>query len=164
MVQNQIRSLFLLFAGEEELPDAVQPVLDEAVLEVQQALKDGADEDDARLNWLAAAVAFLRYTEITAARDRAACTFAGTIAQNTDAAQKLEFAGLLVQAYRRLCRSLLEDETFLFQAVLGFFVKCTFWGSRVETVRRSSLVPRCPPWACRHRGRRTVVRRWWGSS
>ena len=54
MVQNQIRSLFLLFAGEEELPDAVQPVLDEAVLEVQQALKDGADEDDARLNWLAA--------------------------------------------------------------------------------------------------------------
>ena len=76
MVQNQIRSLFLLFAGEEELPDAVQPVLDEAVLEVQQALKDGADEDDARLNWLAAAVAFLRYTEITAARDRAACTFA----------------------------------------------------------------------------------------
>lgn len=117
MVQNQIRSLFLLFAGEEELPDAVQPVLDEAVLEVQQALKDGADEDDARLNWLAAAVAFLRYTEITAARDQAACTFAGTIAQNTDAAQKLEFAGLLVQAYRRLCRSLLEDETFLFQTV-----------------------------------------------
>ena len=115
MVQNQIRSLFLLFAGEEELPDAVQPVLDEAVLEVQQALKDGAD--DARLNWLAAAVAFLRYTEITAARDRAACTFAGTIAQNTDAAQKLEFAGSLVQAYRRLCRSLLEDETFLFQTV-----------------------------------------------
>ena len=41
MVQNQIRSLFLLFAGEEELPDAVQPVLDEAVLEVQQALKEG---------------------------------------------------------------------------------------------------------------------------
>ena len=117
MVQNQIRSLFLLFAGEVELPDAVQPVLDEAVLEVQQALKDGADEDDARLNWLAAAVAFLRYTEITAARDRAACTFAGTIVQNTDAAQKLEFAGLLVQAYRRLCRSLLEDETFLFQTV-----------------------------------------------
>ena len=50
MVQNQIRSLFLLFAGEEELPDAVQRVLDVAVLEVQQALKDGADEDDARLN------------------------------------------------------------------------------------------------------------------
>ena len=72
MVQNQIRSLFLLFAGEEEVP---------------------------------------------AARDRAACTFAGTIVQNTDAAQKLEFAGLLVQAYRRLCRSLLEDETFLFQTV-----------------------------------------------
>ena len=43
-------------------------------------------------------------------------------------------------------------------------MKCTFWGSRVETVRRNSLVPRCPPWACCHRGRETVVRRWWGSS
>ena len=143
MVQNQIRSLFLLFTGEEELPDAVQPVLDEAVLEVQQALKDGADEDDARLNWLAAAVAFLRYTEITAARDRAACTFAGTIAQTTDAAQKLEFAGLLVQAYRRLCRSLLEDETFLFQAVSGFFCEVWFLGqscrNRSAEFARSSL-------------------------
>ena len=30
-------------------------------------------------------------------------------------------------------------------------MKCTFWGSHVETVRRSSLVPRCPPGACQRR-------------
>ena len=30
-------------------------------------------------------------------------------------------------------------------------MKCTFWGSRVETVRRNSLVPRCPPGACQRR-------------
>ena len=114
MVQNQIRSLFLLFAGEEELPDAVQPVLDEAILEVQQALKDGTDEDDARLNWLAAAVAFLRYTEITAARDRAACTYAGTIAQQTDSTQKLAAADRLVQDTKARCRDLLRDDTFAF--------------------------------------------------
>ena len=33
----------------------------------------------------------------------------------------------------------------------NFSVKCTFWGSHVETVRRNSLVPRCPPGACQRR-------------
>ncbi|MFR0950433.1 MAG: hypothetical protein ACLSFT_07860 [Ruminococcus callidus] len=78
----------MLFAGEEELPDAVQPVLDEAVLEVQQALKDGADGDDARLNWLAAAVAFSG-TRRSPPPEIGQPAFAGTIVQNTDAAQKL---------------------------------------------------------------------------
>ena len=32
-----------------------------------------------------------------------------------------------------------------------FPVKCSFQGSRVETVRRNSLVPRCPPGACQRR-------------
>ena len=54
---------------------------------------------------------------ITAARDRAACTFAGTVAQNTDGSQKLRFAELLVQAYENLCHALLEEKSFLFLAV-----------------------------------------------
>ena len=33
----------------------------------------------------------------------------------------------------------------------GSPVKCSFQGSRVETVRRNSLVPRCPPVACQRR-------------
>ena len=32
-----------------------------------------------------------------------------------------------------------------------FPVKCSFWGSHVETVRRNSLVPRCPPGTCQRR-------------
>lgn len=82
-----------------------------------RALRPDADAADARLNWLAAAVGFLRYTQITAARDRAACTFAGTVAQNTDGSQKLRFAELLVQAYENLCHALLEEKSFLFLAV-----------------------------------------------
>lgn len=117
MNQEQVALLFGLFAGEDTLAEPYGAVLEMAVQEVKQALKADADETDARLCYLAAAVAFQRYTEITAARDRAACTFAGTIAQNTDAAQKLAFAQSLVWAYRGLCRSLLEDETFAFQAV-----------------------------------------------
>lgn len=117
MNEEQIALLFGLFAGETVLASSYTAVLQMAKQEVRQALKAEADETDARLCYLAAAVALLRYTEITAARDRTACTFAGTIAQNTDGEQKHAFALRLVAAYRNLCRELLEDETFLFQAV-----------------------------------------------
>lgn len=116
MEQTQIARLFGLFAGDDTLGETYGAVLETAVLEVEQALRPDADAADARLNWLAA-VGFLRYTQITAARDRAACTFAGTVAQNTDGSQKLRFAELLVQAYENLCHALLEEKSFLFLAV-----------------------------------------------
>ena len=106
MSETQIALLFGLFAGEEVLPEMYQSILNMAAQEVKQMLISEDSQTDTRLNYLAAAVAFLRYTEITAARDRAACTIAGTIAQNTDAAQKLIFAKELVNAYRELCREL----------------------------------------------------------
>ncbi len=117
MNSQQIALLFGLFAGEDVLAETYASILEMAQQEVRQMLLDDTDDTDARLSYLAAAVAFLRYIEITAARDRAACTFAGTIAQNTDAAQKLNFARCLVQSYQGLCRSLLKDETFVFAAV-----------------------------------------------
>ncbi len=117
MDQTQIARLFGIFAGDDTIYETYKAVLETAALEVEQALKPGADAADARLNWLAAAVGFLRYTQITAARDRAACTFAGTVAQNTDGSQKLRFAALLVQAYEKLCHGLLEETGFLFLAV-----------------------------------------------
>ena len=117
MEQAQIAHLFGLFAGDDTLGETYGAVLETAVLEVEQALRPDADAADARLNWLAAAVGFLRYTQITAARDRAACTFAGTVAQNTDGSQKLRFAELLVQAYENLCHALLEEKSCLFLAV-----------------------------------------------
>ena len=117
MDQTQIARLFGIFAGDDTIYETYKAVLETAALEVEQALKPGADTADARLNWLAAAVGFLRYTQITTARDRAACTFAGTVAQNTDGSQKLRFATLLVQAYEKLCHGLLEETEFLFLAV-----------------------------------------------
>jgi len=90
--ESQIALLFGLFAGSDVDTGEYQSLLELAVTEVRQALREDADESDARLNYLAAAVALVHYTELTAPRDRTACTFAGTIVQNTDAAQKLAFA------------------------------------------------------------------------
>lgn len=117
MNETEVEKLFELFAGEGVAAAAYVQVINAAIQEVRQMLKSDADETDARLYYLEAALAYLRYTEITAARDRAAYTFAGTVAQNTDAEQKLAFARELVRAYRGLCCSLLADETFLFAAV-----------------------------------------------
>ena len=117
MDEEKVTTLFSLFVDEDGAAEDYAAVITISMQEVTQQLLEDADETDARLCYLAAAVALLRYTEITAARDRAACTFAGTIAQNTDASQKLSFAQALVSGYRSLCRSLLEDEFFSFQAI-----------------------------------------------
>ena len=109
MNESQIALLFGLFAGSDVDTGKYQSLLELAV--------EDADESDARLNYLAAAVALVHYTELTAPRDRTACTFAGTIAQNTDAAQKLAFAQTFAAGCRTMCRDLLLDDTFQFFTV-----------------------------------------------
>ena len=113
MNESQIALLFGLFAGSDVDTGEYQSLLELAVTEVRQALREDADESDARLNYLAAAVALVHYTELTAPRDRTACT----IAQNTDAAQKLAFAQTFAAGCRTMCRDLLLDDTFQFFTV-----------------------------------------------
>lgn len=74
MNESQIALLFGLFAGSDVDTGKYQSLLELAVTEVRQALREDADESDARLNYLAAAVALVHYTELTAPRDRTACT------------------------------------------------------------------------------------------
>ena len=70
MNMEQVALLFGLFAGPDVVAEEYTPILTMAVQEVPQGLLPDADETDARLCYLAAAVALLRYTEMTAARDR----------------------------------------------------------------------------------------------
>jgi len=116
---DSVTILFQLFVGDEAEVEDYSSIISMAILEVEQMLRDSAEESDTQLNFLAAAIATLRYVEITAAPDRAACTFAGTVAvaQNTDAQQKLMFAKELVAIYRAQCRDLLKDNLFFFHAV-----------------------------------------------
>ena len=69
MNESQIALLFGLFAGSDVDTGKYQSLLELAVTEVRQALREDADESDARLNYLAAAVALVHYTELTAPRD-----------------------------------------------------------------------------------------------
>lgn len=113
-----IRSLFTLFSGEEDVTTYL-PLLTAAQEEVVQSLKQGADSTDSRLNYLAAAIANLRYMQLFGAREKAAATFAGTLRRATDADEQLRFAEQLVYAYRGLCRDLTETADFVFTGIGG---------------------------------------------
>ena len=95
MDMDQVKALFTLFSGEEDTT-TYQPVIYVAMTEVRQMLREGASETDARLGYLAAAIANLRYTEIFGAREKALATYAGTIARQSEAASFCQAACLFL--------------------------------------------------------------------
>ncbi len=112
-------SLFVLFSGEQDV-DYHAALLEAAMYEVRAQLREDADETQARLCYLCAAIANLRYTELYGARDRALVTYAGTVARQPDGEQQLRFARNLVSSYRALCSDLLCDAgSFVFTGVRG---------------------------------------------
>ena len=113
-----INALFTLFSGEEDIV-TFEPVILAAIDEVEQDLLTGADPTDARLNYLAAAVANLRYTQIFGAREKALATYAGTLRRTSDYEQQGRFARQLVCSYRKLCADLLKDAEFVFFVCRG---------------------------------------------
>ncbi len=118
-----IHSLFTLFSGEED-SHAFAPLITASIQEVQQQLRNDADETDVRLCYLVASVANVRYVQVCGARDYPFATFAGNIARVGDGSQKLAFAERLVQNYQKLCADLLKDSDFVFFGVGGADCEC----------------------------------------
>ncbi len=119
MDKTEVAKAFLLFCGEEGAEVTYEGLLDQGIETVKRNLKANADETETRLCYLAAAVAYRQYVNITAPRDKVACTFAGTIAENTDATQKLETAKLILECHYANCIDLLKEQDFVFVAVKG---------------------------------------------
>ncbi|MBR6760594.1 MAG: hypothetical protein IKM30_00985 [Oscillospiraceae bacterium] len=115
---EQCAKLFALFAALEDITP-YQPLLDAAVIECRQQLKEGADESDIRLCYYCAAIANLRYTQMIAARSTLSHTYAGTLAKSHDETIPHRFAERLWQEYRALAKDLLRNEDVLFSAMVG---------------------------------------------
>lgn len=116
MDMTTIAALFTMFSGEEDV-ETFEPVLIAAIEEVTQELKQTVT--DARLDYLAAAVANLRYTQIFGAREKALATYAGTLRRASDFEQQMRFAKQLVYFYKKLCGDLLKDSEFAFFGCRG---------------------------------------------
>ena len=86
MQYESIKDLFLLYAG-QPAAQHYETLIPAAIQEVERMLLPMADPGDPRLEQLAAALCNQRLQELEAPRDRAACTYAGTIAQQTDSTQ-----------------------------------------------------------------------------
>lgn len=113
---DMIKTMFSMYSGESE-PLPYLPLILLAVDEVKKQLRADADCADARLTALCAALANVRYIQSTAARDGLSHTYAGTVAQNANGAEKLDFALKLYSQLRDGCADLLTDREFSFAAV-----------------------------------------------
>ncbi|MBR6967015.1 MAG: hypothetical protein IKH78_00650 [Ruminococcus sp.] len=112
---QEIVSLFDLFVG-EEIGDTYIRIINLAICEVLDMLRDGADRTDARLEYLAAALAYYRYQQILAARERAAVTYGGKVlseSQNT----AYEYSKQLLSDYMQICRKFIKADTFVFAGI-----------------------------------------------
>ena len=69
MNMMQINSLFTLFSGETDL-NKYSPLIDSAVSQVTSQLREGADISDTRLDYLCAAIANYRYSQIVWSKTR----------------------------------------------------------------------------------------------
>ena len=69
MTVSTINSLFTLFSGETDT-EKYSPLVSSAVTQVRNMLREGASSNDIRLDYLCAAVANYRYTQITCVKTR----------------------------------------------------------------------------------------------
>lgn len=115
---STVIDLFMMLSGEEDVI-RFEPILTASMQEVRQELLDQTSASDTRLNYLAAAIANLRYTQLYGAREKALATFAGTLRRASDYEQQVRFAKQLVYSYRKLCADLLRDCDFLFLGCRG---------------------------------------------
>lgn len=111
-----INSLFELFSGEMD-PDKYAPVVTSSKRWIKRMLKDGADEDDGRLDYLCAAVANLKYVQITCVRKRINYTYAGAEDSSDRPSLEYEFARELVNEYFAEAADLMKDDSFVFASV-----------------------------------------------
>lgn len=114
---EHVRNLFQMMSNlEEVLP--YDPLICCAIKEVQQLQRTDCPESASHaLTFLAASLANLYYQEVQAAQEQTACTYAGTIAKQTDHTAQLKAAQHLVAHYRQMCSPFLNDTDFCFWSV-----------------------------------------------
>ena len=112
---STINSLFTLFSGETDTTK-YEPLVSSAVTQVRNMLREDASSNDIRLDYLCAAVANFRYTQITCVRNKIAYTYAGTASKEGNSQLEYDFSKELMLEYYKSCYDLLIDEGFVFMA------------------------------------------------
>lgn len=113
---SQITSLFILFSGETDI-NKYQPLIDSSIMQVSRQLKEGASSADIRLDYLCAAIANYRYSQLTCVKNKVAYTYAGTADSKGNSQMEYDLAKELMCEYYKAAADLLCDDDFVFSAV-----------------------------------------------
>ena len=113
---SQITSLFILFSGETDI-DKYQPLIDSAIVQVRSMLRPDAPTYDIRLDYLCAASANYRYSQMTCVKNKITFTYAGTADSKGNAQMEYDLAKALMNEYYAAASDLLCDNSFAFCAV-----------------------------------------------
>lgn len=109
---TNIKSMFTLFSGNADVEEC-EPVIELAVIEVENMILESADKNDARLDYLCAAIANFRYYQAMTAQNRSAYTYGGRLIDDSDG-KILGFAEGLLKGYFRLCSDIIKGSDFVF--------------------------------------------------
>jgi len=112
----KVSQLFLLFSGLQHACE-YEDLIRGAMMQVQASMRCGADADDIRLSYLAAAAANLRYRQILAARAANQPAYAGDTAAHRSDSASCSLAQQLVTEYTAAAADLLRDDSFVFRTV-----------------------------------------------
>ncbi len=115
---SQITSLFILFSGETDI-NRYQPLIDSAIAQVSRQLKEGVSSADTRLDYLCAAIANYRYSQLTCVKNKVAYTYAGTADEKGNSQLEFDLARELMNEYYKAASELLYDDDFIFSGVYG---------------------------------------------
>lgn len=110
-----VRSLFAIFSGEPD-PEPHMPFIDLAVSETKSMLREGADEDDPRLDFLCAALADLYYQRAALSRVCGLPYYTGRLPRAADTGALTAPAESLVREHMNICRDLITSGDFDFFA------------------------------------------------
>lgn len=113
---GNIRSLFKLFSG-AEADVTLEPVIDLSVFEVDRMILRDADRNDRRLDFLAAAIANLRYQQACASHVQSDSLYEGSLSvYDKNRIIALSFAEKMVEEYMALCHNLISSQSFVFMS------------------------------------------------
>lgn len=115
---SQITSLFILFSGETNI-NKYQPLIDSAIVQVSRQIRDGVSSADIRLDYLCAAIANYRYSQLTCVKNKVAYTYAGTADEKGNSQLEYDLARELMNEYYKAASELLYDDDFVFSGVYG---------------------------------------------
>lgn len=115
---SQITPLFTLFSGETNI-NKYRPLIDSSITQVRRQLREDASSDDIRLDYLCAAIANYRYSQITCVKNKIAYTYAGTADCKGNSQMEYDLAKALMDEYYKAASDLLYDNEFVFGSVCG---------------------------------------------